>query len=86
MPDLGAVGAVGVAHVRVITLNLAVRAALGDLARVVGLGGLTEQALVGVLDGLARENQVVFCFRTIDVLQTRPVVRVEVVAGVHRAA
>lgn len=85
MPDLGPVGAVGVAHVRVIVFNLPVRAALGGLPRVVCLGGLTEQALVGVLDGLVREDQVVFCFRTIDVLQTRPVVRVEVVAGVHRA-
>lgn len=85
MTDLGAVGAVGIAHVRVIVLNLSVRASLGDLTRVVGLGGLTEQPLVGVLDGLVCEYQIVFCFRAVDILQTRPVFRVEVVAGVNRA-
>lgn len=86
VPDLGPVGAVGIAHVRVIVLNLAIGAALGDLTRVVGLGGLTEQALIGVLDRLAREYQVVLGFRAVDVFQTRPVFRVEVVAGVNRAA
>lgn len=85
MPDLGAVGAVGVAHVRVIVLNLAIGAAFGDLTGVVGRGGLTEQALIGVLDGLACEYQIVLGFRAVDILQTRPVFRVEVVAGVNRA-
>lgn len=86
MPDLGPVGAVGIAHARVIVLDLAIGAALGDLTGVVGRGGLTEQALIGMLDGLAREYQIVLGFRVVDVFQTRPVFRVEIVAGVNRAA
>ncbi len=71
---------------RVIVFDLAIGAALGGLTRVVGLGGLTEQALIGMLDGLAREYQIVFGFRAVDVFQTRPVFRIKVVAGINRAA
>ncbi len=39
-----------------------------------------------MLDGLAREYQIVFGFRAVDVFQTRPVFRIKVVAGINRAA